>query len=53
MTDPEGDEYYRRKQFRAEETAILFLKVSFYCILLAVSFSIGAWIVTIMDWIWG
>ena len=40
MNDPE-DDYYTRKQRRAEETAALYMKVTFYIVLFCIGYGLG------------
>ena len=41
MNDPEGDAYYTRKQKKADETAALFMKITFYIMLFGLGSSLG------------
>ena len=48
MNDPEGDAYYTRKQKKADETAALFMKISFYILLFGVVYALGNWVGNIL-----
>jgi len=41
MTDPEDNNYYSRKQRKADETAWLFMKITFYIMLFGLGSSLG------------
>ena len=53
MTDPEGDDYYTKKQRKADETAWLFMKVTFYIVLAGIGYGLGVWIGELLNMIWG
>jgi len=44
MSDPEGDEYYTRKQKKADDTAWLFMKITFYIVLISIVYGLGIWV---------
>ena len=44
MSDPEGDEYYTRKQKKADDTAWLFIKITFYIVLISIVYGLGIWV---------
>lgn len=48
MTDPEDNNYYSRKQQKADETAWLFMKVTFYILLFGVGYALGNWVGNIL-----
>ena len=48
MTDREGDEYYARKQQKADEAATLYMKITFYILLFGVGYALGNWVGNIL-----
>lgn len=44
MNDPVGDEYYTRKQQKADEAAALYMKVTFYIMLFGLGYALGVWV---------
>ena len=43
MNDPE-DDYYTRKQRRADDTAWLFMKITFYIVLFCIGYGLVMWV---------
>ena len=44
MNDPEGNEYYTRKQKKADDTVWLFMKITFYMVLIGIGYGLGVWV---------
>lgn len=53
MTDPEDNNYYIKKQRKADETAWLFMKISYYILLAGIVFGLGVWIGALLNMVWG
>lgn len=53
MTDHEDNNYYTKRQQKADETAWLFMKITYYILLVGIGYGLGVWIGELLDSIWG